>query len=100
FLGGDHFFTGRGKGGRFMFFTPVNILGMWVRGVSSVAALGTGVYLLRQWYRHRPVHEEDRSTRRLPGHQGDPLPAPPPARVDARRPGRLSATPALLGGLG
>jgi hypothetical protein len=83
-----------------MFFTPVNILGMWVRGVSSVAALGAGVYLLGQWHRHRSVHEEERKARRLTAqHRSSPLEVRP-ARVDVQRSSPIPETPSLLGGLG
>ena len=29
---------------------PFQILGIWFRGLLSIALLGAGIYLLRQWY--------------------------------------------------
>ncbi len=83
-----------------MVFMPGNILGMWIRGMSSAAALGTGVYLLRQWRRHRSVHEENRRARRLTERHRARPPEACPAPVDVRRPGRIPETPYLISGLG
>ncbi len=33
-----------------MLFMPFNILGIWFRGLLSVAILAGGVYLLARWY--------------------------------------------------
>jgi pimeloyl-ACP methyl ester carboxylesterase len=33
-----------------MMFMPFNILGMWFRGLLSIAILAGGIYLLRRWY--------------------------------------------------
>jgi pimeloyl-ACP methyl ester carboxylesterase len=33
-----------------MFFMPFNILGMWFRGLLSIAILAGGIYLLYRWY--------------------------------------------------
>ena len=33
-----------------MFFMPFNILGMWFRGLLSIAILAGGIYLLKRWY--------------------------------------------------
>lgn len=42
-------------------FMPFNVLGIWLRGLFSVAILGFGIYLLTQWYRHRETVVFDRS---------------------------------------
>jgi len=36
-------------------FLPFNILGIWFRGLLSVAILAGGIYLLRSWYEHSHV---------------------------------------------
>src|SRR4051794_22519126 len=41
-----------------MFFMPFNILGMWFRGLLSIAILGGGIYLLDRWYDDSHVVEQ------------------------------------------
>src|SRR4051812_49052632 len=40
-----------------MFFMPFNILGMWFRGLLSIAILGGCGYLLHRWYEDSHVVE-------------------------------------------
>src|SRR5690242_7056137 len=70
-----------------MFFMPFNILGMWLRGLLSIAILAGGIYLLHRWYDDSQVVE------RTPApvatgevHAGDP----PPGEV--RRPASATET--------
>src|SRR3954454_24995676 len=42
----------RGRG-RFMFFMPFQVLGVWLRGLFALGVLALGGYLLYQWYDHR-----------------------------------------------
>ena len=35
---------------------PFHVLGIWLRGLLSLALLGCGIYLLAQWNTHRQVH--------------------------------------------
>ena len=41
-----------------MFFMPFNILGMWFRGLLSIAILAGGIYLLYRWYDDSHVVEQ------------------------------------------
>jgi pimeloyl-ACP methyl ester carboxylesterase len=41
-----------------MFFMPFNILGMWFRGLLSIAILAVGIYLLYRWYDDSHVVEQ------------------------------------------
>jgi pimeloyl-ACP methyl ester carboxylesterase len=41
-------------------FMPFNILGMWFRGLLSIAILAGGIYLLRQWYEDSHVVIQER----------------------------------------
>jgi hypothetical protein len=43
-----------------MFFMPFNILGMWFRGLLSIAILAGGIYLLYRWYDDSHVVEQTR----------------------------------------
>ena len=38
-------------------FLPFNILGIWFRGLLSIAILGGGIYLLTRWYDDSRVTE-------------------------------------------
>ncbi len=42
-------------------FMPFNILGIWFKGLLSVAILAGGIYLLRQWYKDAHVIEPARA---------------------------------------
>ena len=50
-----------------MFFMPFNILGMWFRGLLSVAILAGGIYLLYRWYDDSYVVERTPVPRSLIG---------------------------------
>src|SRR6476620_6163218 len=41
-----------------MFFMPFNILGMWFRGLLSIAILAGGIYLLYRWYDDSHIVEQ------------------------------------------
>lgn len=84
-----------------MLFMPFKVLGIWLRGLLTLAMLGGGIYLLTQWYNHRetvivepPVL--DREGARV--SDGD-APARGQARVVPWQFGLNRETAFLLGGL-
>jgi len=82
-------------------FMPFNILGMWFRGLLSIAILAGGIYLLRQWYEdsHVVVHDPvaDVNAR---SDRGDVHPIQGPGhRVFRWEPGWNRETRELVGGL-
>jgi len=81
---------------------PFQILGIWLRGLLSLAIIGAGVYLLREWNEHRHVAVAVAVAE--PARDGG---ANAPAAGQAREPGRIVTVPfgfnrptaELLGGL-
>ncbi len=65
-------------------FTPFQILGMWLRGLLSVAVLVGGVYLLKRWYDDAHV-AEPASRREVTAESPRPTPDPDRPAVPARR---------------
>jgi pimeloyl-ACP methyl ester carboxylesterase len=79
-------------------FMPFAILGIWLRGLLSLALIGLGIYLVREWY-------EETQVRRVPvaaevDVRRDPdAPGGEARRVVAWRPGLDRETAYLAGGL-
>ena len=77
-------------------FMPFNILGIWLRGLLSIAILAGGIYLLKRWYDESQVVEvvqatpvAAESTRDVVAIDRDREGQPAPARADvATVPGR------------
>ena len=75
-----------------MFFMPFNILGMWFRGLLSIAILAGGIYLLYRWYDDSHVVERTpvpvatdrvRADDLPPGEDAAQRPPPSPFRAAA-----------------
>lgn len=58
-----------------MFFMPFNILGMWFRGLFSIAILAGGIYLLSRWYENSHVIEQTSVPVATGAARNDDLPA-------------------------
>src|SRR3954452_18791014 len=70
-----------------MFFMPFNILGMWFRGLLSIAILAGGVYLLYRWYDDSHVVERTPFPVATDGVRADDLPP-----GEERRPASATVT--------
>ena len=78
-------------------FMPFNIIGMWFKGILSIAILAGGIYLLRQWYEDSQVVERVQSGPRLSTTEPDASRAG--RRVFRFEPGWNRPTAELAGGL-
>src|SRR4051812_15900038 len=70
-----------------MFFMPFNILGMWFRGLLSIAILAGGIYLLYRWYDDSHVVERTPFPVASEGVRADDLPP-----GEERRPASATVT--------